>query len=60
MGFHSLLVTEQNRGTVIDHIYIKYLPKMYTCTEIVFDVSDTCYSDHDKVYCTFKFKIDLL
>ena len=55
-GFSQLVsYRTTDRGTVIDHIYITNLPYMYTCTEIVFDVSDTYYSDHDTIYCTFKF-----
>lgn len=55
-GFSQLVsYRTTDRGTVIDHIYIKNLSYMYTCTEIVFDVSDTYYSDHDTIYCTFKF-----
>ena len=53
-GFSQLVsYPTTDRGTVIDHIYINIPPR--TCTNILFDAVDTYYSDHDTVFCTFKF-----
>ena len=47
-GFKQLVSTPMtDRGTLIDHIYYNR-----SSDDIIIEVCDTYYSDHDTVYCS--------